>query len=196
MLFRVMVEIDVAWSRYPHHWTVQVGQPFSSIEMGPSVLISFWYNADYLIVMCLTVLYSCDPSSLHRPGEASDNCIARKNYSSTIFSNPAWNTTAATSGYEQCGYGFCSCCPKTPGGPIAAECPPIYHEALHGSAQPFHKLDCGHCERMTILGNRSWPGFQQNASFGRDGSVGLCVDRLVSHFDSLECSHHCCFIIH
>ena len=25
-------------------------------------------------------------------------------------------------------------------------------------------------------GNRSWPGFQQNASFGRDGSVGLCVD--------------------
>lgn len=120
--------------------------------------------------------YSCDPDATQRPGEASDNCIAQNNFSSTIFTNPAWNTTPATSGYEQCGYGFCACCPKTLGGPIAAECPSIYHEALHGSAEPFHKLDCGHCEQVTNLGNRSWPGYQQNASFGRDGSVGLCVD--------------------
>ena len=124
----------------------------------------------------ITGQYSCDPAALQRPGEASDNCIATKNFSSTIFSNAAWNTTPATSGYEQCGYGFCSCCPKTPGGPIADECPPIYHEALHGSARPFQKLDCGHCLQQTALGNRSWPGYQQNASFGRDGSVGLCVD--------------------
>jgi hypothetical protein len=124
----------------------------------------------------ITGQYTCDPDALQRPGEASDNCIARKNFSSTIYQNAAWNSTPATSGYEQCGYGFCSCCPKTPGGPIAAECPPIYHEALHSSPHPFHKLDCGHCNKLTFLGNRSWPGFQQNASFGRDGSVGLCVD--------------------
>ena len=125
----------------------------------------------------ITGQYTCDPTALHRQGEASDNCIAKKNFSSTIFSNPAWNSTAATSGYKQCGYGFCACCPRTPGGPIAAECPPIYHEALHGSPRPFHKLDCGHCNRnVGRFGNRSWPGFQQNASFGRDGSVGLCVD--------------------
>jgi len=77
--------------------------------------------------------------------------------------------------YEQCGYGFCACCPQS-GGPIAAECPPQYHHAVHNDSHKFEKLDCGHCDAQTILGNRSWPGHQQNASFGRDGSVGLCVD--------------------
>lgn len=120
--------------------------------------------------------YRCDPTALHRPGEAADNCIATRNYSSTIFSNPAWNSTPATSGYKQCGYGFCACCPKTPGGPIAAECPAIYQQAMHGSAHPFAKRDCGHCLKKTNLGMRSWPAYQQNASFGHDGSVGLCVD--------------------
>jgi hypothetical protein len=106
----------------------------------------------------ITGQYRCDPEALHQPGETSDNCIATKNFSSTIFSNAAWNTTAETSGYEQCGFGFCACCPKTPGGPIAAECPPIYHKAINGDPHPFNKLDCGHCDQKTFLGNRSWPG--------------------------------------
>ena len=46
----------------------------------------------------ITGQYRCDPSALSKPGESSDNCIANKNYSSTIFSNAAWNTTPATSG--------------------------------------------------------------------------------------------------
>ena len=123
----------------------------------------------------ITGQYRCDPSALSKPGESSDNCLATKNYSSTIFSNAAWNSTPETSGYEQCGYGFCACCPQS-GGPIAAECPPQYHHAVHNDSHKFEKLDCGHCDAQTILGNRSWPGHQQNASFGRDGSVGLCVD--------------------
>ena len=56
----------------------------------------------------ITGQYRCDPSALSKPGESSDNCLATKNYSSTIFSNAAWNSTHETSGYEQCGYGFCA----------------------------------------------------------------------------------------
>jgi len=107
----------------------------------------------------ITGQYSCDPAALQHPGESSDNCIAKKNFSSTIYTNAAWNTTPATSGYEQCGFGFCACCPQS-GGP-SAECPEQYHRAVHGDPGPFQKLDCGHCDNATILGNRSWPGHQQ-----------------------------------
>ena len=51
-----------------------------------------------------------------------------------------------------------------------------YHHAVHGDPHAFHKLDCGHCDRKQLLGDRAWPGYQQNASFGRDGAVGLCID--------------------
>lgn len=170
----------------------------------------------------ITGQYRCRPDGAGQPGETSDNCLPTKNFSRTIFSNPAWNTTEETSGYEQCGYGFCACCPRSPGGLIAAECPaqyilntsrpPVphqrridrnshltensyptciyddgvmdhinmarsrYHHAVHGDPHAFHKLDCGHCDRKQLLGDRAWPGYQQNASFGRDGAVGLCID--------------------